>query len=92
MPFNARESLELLVNSTKLADLLAEADKLATAHGVQALPGDRLDEFAKRAAEVTAESREAIAGLVDELRDRTQRRAEKVAIVRHMLAVGSRLA
>jgi hypothetical protein len=95
MPFNARASLELLVDSGKLDGLLAEANKLAAARGVvledPAAAAHQLDEFAKRAAEVTAESRAAARDLVDALHEREQLRAEKVAIVRHMLAVGSRL-
>lgn len=91
--FDARSAVDMLVNSDKLDGLLAEARKQAAAIA-PAAPVNAENELARLATEteeVTAASKKASEGLKATLAERAAQREAKVAAVRHMLHVMSRL-
>ena len=93
MPFHARESLNLLLESDVLDGLLSEAREQAAklAGGASRSLGQEIEDLDARTEEVQKHATEAAAGLRSSLEERAASRAEKVAIVQHILKVGSRL-
>lgn len=93
---NARESLDLLLTSNKLDGLLAAArSKVATIEKKKAPAMHSSDkkaaELEQRISEVKKLSAQAVADLESTLASKIASRAEKVAIVRHLLHFGSKL-
>jgi hypothetical protein len=94
MPINARESLEMLISSEKLEGLVQAAKtKLAKYEKASAKPctAKKASELEQKVDEATSLGHEAIKALKQAMDDRLVKRAEKVAIVRHLLQFGSRL-
>ena len=94
--FEPRQSLELLLESDKLDSLLQAArERTAKLAGVEAGDPEQLEAEISRlqeeAADVQAKSAEVADELIDDLRARELARQEKVAVVLHILHVGSRL-
>lgn len=92
---NARESLDLLLNSNKLDSLLVAArakvagiEKKTPARGAT---GQKAVELEQRVHDVKKLSAQAITDLQASLRAKLALRADKVATVRHLLQFGSRL-
>ncbi len=91
---NARESLDLLLSSDKLDGLLAAArTKVATIEKKYARSdaGKQASELNKHVEQVKEMSGRAIKELREALESKTAQRAEKVAIVRHLLHFGSKI-
>jgi hypothetical protein len=91
---NARESLDLLLGSGKLEGLLQAARvKVAKIDKKNARPDTdkQASELEQRVSDAKKLSAEAIAGLRSALDAKVASRAEKVAIVRHLLHFGSKL-
>lgn len=91
---NARESLDLLLSSDKLDGLLAAArSKVATIEKKYARSdaGKQANELNKHVEQVKEMSGRAIKELREALESKTAQRAEKVAIVRHLLHFGSKI-
>lgn len=91
--FNARETLNLLVDSPALDGLLAEASKHASAitpDQTQSV-ADSLEEFDKKAADLQFEGDEAAEALREVLQEKQAARQAKVATALRILEVSSRL-
>jgi hypothetical protein len=92
---NARESLNLLIDSNKLDGLLAAARVKSAALEKKKNPapcsGKQASELASQVAEVRQLSAQAVKDLREALQSKAAQRAEKVAIVRHILHFGSKL-
>lgn len=91
--FNARETLNLLVDSPALDTLLAEASKHASAISPEnpKTAVETLTAFDKEAEALDSEARAAVAELSKALQAKHAQREVKVATVLRMLEVGSRL-
>lgn len=93
--FNARDSLKLLTESDALDGLLDAARKQAaktagtTASPVS--PSTEITELQEKASELQAAATSAANGLRGELQAKEARKQEKLAVVRHLVEVGSRL-
>lgn len=91
---NARESLDLLLSSDKLDGLLAAArTKVASIEKKYQHPdaAKQASELNKHIEQVKEMSGRAIQGLREALETKAAQRAEKVAIVRHLLHFGSKI-
>ena len=91
---NARESLDLLLTSDKLDGLLAAArTKSARLDKKYQRPSTAKEasELEKNIAQVKEMSGRAIKELREVLESKAAQRAEKVAIVRHLLHFGSKI-
>ena len=94
MPINARESLEMLITSEKLDGLVAAAKtKLAKYEKASGKvdAAKHASELEQKVDEVKALSQTAIVGLRQAMDEKVARRADKVAVVRHLLHFGSRI-
>jgi hypothetical protein len=91
---NARQSLDLLLSSDKLDGLLAAArTKVATIDKKYQRPdvAKQASELEKHVDQVKEMSAKAVKELREVLQAKTAQRAEKLAIVRHLLHFGSKI-
>lgn len=91
---NARESLDLLLSSDKLEGLLAAARTKAASlekKSNRSNIGKVASDLERQVAEARELGSRAVRDLKDVLESKAAQRAEKVAIVRHLLHFGSKL-
>lgn len=91
MLFNPQSEIEKIAFSPELEDLLAQARAHTTkvANGTEGVQD--YEDLHQRAATAQAKAAFASQGLRDALQKKEAERQQKVAIVLHMLGVGSRL-